>query len=60
MAEARTFIPKGEPSHLGEVFEGFKADGSGSAQTGNAHLVLFHKARSRLTFLTRLLVYQTD
>ena len=55
-----TFIPQGEPSHLGEVFEGLKADGSSGAQAGDAHLVLFDEARSRLTLFSRLFVYQTD
>lgn len=55
-----TFVPQGEPSHLGEVFKGLKADGSSGAQAGDAHLVLFDEARSRLTLLSWLFVYQTD
>lgn len=35
-----TFVPEGEPSHLGELFERLQANHSRGLQPGNGHLVL--------------------
>lgn len=55
-----TFIPQSEAAHLREVFECLEADGPGSSEASDAHLVLFDEARPRLALLACLLVHQTN
>lgn len=55
-----TFIPQGEPSHLGKLFKGLEANCPCRAQAGDADLVLFDKSWSCLALLSCLFVYHTN